>query len=72
MRSSGGLAGCLAGYAIAQIIGSRLDVAAHYFQPGYMLLIATLLGAPLIAAMATYLPTLAAIRQDPAIVLQDP
>jgi len=34
-------------------------------------LLGAIFGAPLLAALASYLPTLAAIAQDPAVVLRD-
>jgi ABC-type lipoprotein release transport system permease subunit len=36
-----------------------------------MILLAAVAGAPLVAALATYLPTLAAVMQDPAVVLRE-
>ena len=45
--------------------------AADHFQfPSQMLLFA-LIGAPLLSAVASYLPTLSAVTQDPAVVLRD-
>ena len=68
----GGAVGCGLGYAIARWFAvAALDVSVANFTPALDVLLSTLLGAPLVAAMATYLPTLAAIRQDPAIVLMD-
>jgi len=61
----GGAIGCLAGYALALALGLESHETAVSMLPW------TVLGAPLITAMASYLPTLAAVRQDPAIVLQD-
>jgi len=61
----GGLIGCVVGFVLAaSFSGAALSAAAGW-------LIATLLGAPLVALMATYLPALVAIGQDPAIVLRD-
>lgn len=61
----GGVIGCVVGYAIA----------AGFGNPGVrtalLWLVATLIGAPLVALIATYLPTSFAIRQDPATVLRD-
>ena len=68
----GGAVGCGLGYAIARWFAvAALDVSVANFAPALDVLVSTLLGAPLVAAMATYLPTLSAIRQDPAIVLMD-
>jgi hypothetical protein len=36
-----------------------------------MLLLLTVLGAPLVTAMASYLPMLSAVAQDPARVLTE-
>jgi ABC-type lipoprotein release transport system permease subunit len=35
------------------------------------ILLGALLGAPLVAAIASYLPTLLALTEDPAVVLRD-
>ena len=67
----GGLVGCGLGFALAKFAGDTLDVAPENFAPSLPLLAATLLGAPLVAVMASYLPTLKAITQDPAIVLME-
>jgi len=49
----------------------RADEAAELFRLDWRLAVATILGAPLVAAMASYLPTLSAVSQDPAVVLVD-
>ena len=41
------------------------------FSVQYDLLLYALLGAPLLSAVASYLPTLAALMQDPAVVLME-
>lgn len=61
----GGLIGCGLGYLLAVNLGTDAIETAG------LLLAVTLIGSPLIAAMATYLPALVAIRQDPAVVLRD-
>jgi hypothetical protein len=48
-----------------------LDVPADYFSVRYGLLAVALLGAPLVSAMSSYLPTLSALAEDPAVVLRD-
>lgn len=69
----GGLAGCAVGYFVVRLIGQQqLDIAATYLRPDARLLVAAVLGSPLIAALGSYLPTLAAVRQDPALILADP
>jgi len=67
----GGLIGCGLGYGVAQGISNTMNVAAEYFSLNYALLAATIIGAPLIAALAAYLPTRVAIAQDPAVVLME-
>jgi len=67
----GGVVGCVCGYLLAWVAGSTMDITAGDFRPDAVWLAVALLGTPLIAAAASYLPTLAAVRQDPAIVLQD-
>ena len=69
----GGLVGVTLGITIAgQLAQSELlAVSAENFQASITLLIATICGAPLLAALASYLPTLVAIQQDPAVVLMD-
>lgn len=68
----GGLAGCLIGYTLATWLASRvLAMNMIHFVPSPAVYLVTLAGTPLIAAMASYLPTLSAISQDPAVVLVD-
>ncbi len=64
----GSLLGTWAGYWLGVRV---LDVPGDYFGTPYGMLAGALIGAPLIAALASYLPTLAALTQDPAVVLQD-
>lgn len=67
---AGGLLGCALGTGLAAWLSrSLLNVSPDNFTPSALPLLATLLGAPLVAAMASYLPTLRAIAQDPAVVL---
>lgn len=68
----GGVAGCVAGYLLTPVLGSRaMQIGVDLFQAHPLLMLATILGAPLVTMMASYLPTLSAISQDPAIVLMD-
>ncbi len=69
----GGVLGSLLGLLIASQLAQSefLAVSAENFQAPTMLLVATIGGAPLLAALASYLPTLVAIQQDPAVVLMD-
>ena len=66
----GGLLGCLGAYFTAD--GLIRAAEAQTFAPlawDSTLGILALLGAPLVAAMAAYLPTLSALTQDPAAIL---
>ena len=66
----GGGVGFLLGHWLAQWLGvSALDVASNHFTPAYSLLAATVVGAPFLCALASWLPTFAAVVQDPAVVL---
>lgn len=67
----GGTLGALLGYAAAILIGASMQVPTELFQADPLVLTCTILGAPLIAALASYLPTLVAVSQDPAVVLMD-
>jgi len=56
----------------AELLGIHtLGVASEYFSVRYDVLLAAMVGAPLLSAMASYLPTLSALMQDPAVVLRD-
>ena len=59
------------GYLIALNIGSSMEISREHMQLNYSILAATILGAPLVAAMSSYLPTLSAVSQDPAVVLME-
>jgi uncharacterized membrane protein len=66
----GGVLGCTLGALAGPALGAKtLAIAAGFFSLDVRLVIATLLGAPLVTAMASYLPTLSAVAQDPAAVL---
>lgn len=68
----GGLLGCAAGYLLTPAVGSRaMDIAPELFRMPAELAWITLLGAPLVTIVASYLPALLAIRQDPSVVLMD-
>ena len=69
----GAAVGFLLGTAIAGWLGvAALDVGADYFNVRYDVLLYALLGAPLLSAVASYLPTLTALMEDPAVVLREP
>jgi hypothetical protein len=72
--------GFLFGTGIGYALGSDLPrwigaqplyAGKDYFTFPYPLLLIALLGAPLLSAVASYLPTLTAVLQDPAVVLRD-
>ena len=68
----GGLCGCaIAALATPALGTATMSIAAELFQVNPGLFVLTLVGAPLVAVLASYGPTLAAISQDPAIVLMD-
>ena len=67
----GGAVGCVLAYVVVNQVAGRMEIAAENFQLSNELIVYTLLGAPLVAAIASYIPTLLAVRQDPAVVLMD-
>jgi len=68
----GGLVGLGLGYLTAQWFGQRaLGVDVELLSLPQQLALAALLGAPLLSAVASYLPALSAAMQDPAVVLRD-
>jgi hypothetical protein len=65
-------AGFVLGTWVAGWLGSQaLDVATTHFSVRYDVLLSALVGAPLLSVVASYLPTLTALMQDPAVVLRD-
>jgi putative ABC transport system permease protein len=71
-----GLVGAVVGLGVAWGLALLVSVAAFDVSPDFFTLhpatlLGALLGAPLISALASYLPTLAAVLQDPAVVLRD-
>ena len=72
-----GLLGAVIGFGLgtglAYALGTRvLELAASQLPLLRLdVLLCTLVGAPLVCAVASYLPTLSAIIQDPAVVLRD-
>ena len=68
----GGLLGYFLGAWLARMIGAEaFEIAPDQFRAGTPMLLAVIFGAPLLSAVAAYLPTLVAITQDPAVVLRD-
>ncbi len=69
---SGAVAGAVLGTWLGDWFGSRaLEVVTGQTRIHYELLLAALLGAPVVTLLATYLPTLSALMQDPAVVLRE-
>jgi len=71
----GGGLGCAAGLAIVHGIGRvapelAAPAAGPLTRDGF-LFAGALVGAPLVCLLASYLPTLRAVLQDPALVLRD-
>jgi putative ABC transport system permease protein len=71
-----GLLGAGVGFSLgtwlAHWLGVRiLEVPAAYFSVDYGMLLVALFGAPLLSAVASYLPAVSALTQDPAVVLRD-
>jgi hypothetical protein len=72
-----GLVGAVIGFGLgtglAHALGTRvLELAASQLPLLRIdILVCALIGAPLVCAVASYLPTLSAIIQDPAVVLRD-
>ncbi len=68
----GGCLGAIVGLLGAQSWAeNQLHIARELVTTPLPFVVAAVAGAPLVAALATYLPTLAAILQDPAVVLRD-
>jgi len=69
---SGAAVGVLRGLGAAWLLGVEArDVAAERFAVPWTVMAYALVGAPLLSAVASYLPTVVALVQDPAIVLRD-
>ena len=68
----GGALGFALGVGLVQLFGTRaLEVSAGRLAVRLDMLAYCLLGAPLLAAIASYLPTLSAILEDPAVALRE-
>ena len=75
-RCSGGACACLLSLlAYSMISGSAGSLSSQYdltlFRPAALLMLVTVLGAPIVTSMASYLPMLSAVAQDPARVLTE-
>ncbi len=66
----GGILGCAGGYLVAnQLIASAEAATFAELAWDNTLALLAMLGAPFVACMAAYLPTLSALTQDPAAIL---
>jgi len=68
----GGIVGFGVGTLLARIVlVDAMGISSGHYQIPYTMLSWSVLGAPVVCAMASYLPALSAVLQDPAIVLRD-
>jgi ABC-type lipoprotein release transport system permease subunit len=67
----GALLGFALGSAVAEILQGRVVQAAAPFAVRFDVLLYALLVAPVLSVVASYLPTLKALMQDPALVLRN-
>lgn len=68
----GGIIGFGLGIWLVRAIGlPLLDIPIENFGVSYELLIAAVVGAPLVSVLAAYLPTLMAVIEHPAAILRD-
>jgi putative ABC transport system permease protein len=68
----GAAIGLLLGVWLARWLGTRaLQLTADHFRVSRDVLFFVLAGAPLVSALASYLPTLRALMQDPVVVLRE-
>jgi hypothetical protein len=66
----GGVLGCVAGTISLALIGAESDEVRATLAGQMPLLLSILLAAPAVSLLACWLPTLIAVRQDPAVILQ--
>ncbi|MBI1904176.1 MAG: ABC transporter permease [Planctomycetia bacterium] len=71
-----GLAGGAIGYGlgllVARLVGAQVyEISAGNVAAPLSLLLWTVVGAPVVCALATYLPTVSAVAQDPAVALRE-
>jgi flagellar motility protein MotE (MotC chaperone) len=60
------------GFALAYGLGLQaLEVGAEHLRLNPIMILVVLFGSPVLSALASYLPTLVALLQDPAVVLRD-
>ena len=68
----GGLLGCLLGWVVCELVFSQSGGSA-FARVGILPvhLAIALIGAPLVACLASYLPTLTAVARDPSAILNE-
>jgi putative ABC transport system permease protein len=68
----GAAAGCAVGWAVARWLGAdALGLSPQQLPAQYRLFFSALLGAPAVCIVASYLPTLSALLEDPTAVLRE-
>jgi len=67
----GGLIGAAVGYAVALSAGTFWGLSPEMIPFDPLLAVVAVVGAPLIAVLASLLPTQIAVQQEPAVVLRD-
>lgn len=66
----GGLIGAAIGLTAAYLLTTNMfQISGGAFEYPWLMTLLAVLGAPILAAMASYLPTLWAVQQDPSVVL---
>lgn len=66
----GGLLGAAIGLGVAWLLVANLfQIDSSVFEYPWQMCLLALLGAPILAGMASYVPTLSAVQQDPSSVL---
>lgn len=68
---AGGALGIALGYLLALWATGAMEISRELVAIDPRLIAVTLVGAPAVSALASYIPTLAAVTQDPAVVLMD-
>lgn len=68
---AGGAVGSLAGFLLALGIAQAMDFTSGRMPIDGQIVLAILIGSPAVAAMASWLPTLIAVRQDPAHIMAE-
>ena len=71
-----GIMGAVVGYAAGTLLSLKFGpdifrVTAKSIQPIYKLFVLSILIAPLFAAVSSFIPTIFAVTQDPALILRD-